>query len=715
MAQEIKSKNLKLRDFTNAINGGTLILLLLFFLTFILIILSPTESDGKLCTELSNIVKRENDELVYMFSTLCSETVLMAFGAMVTGIISFWYLSNKDKCTALLSTAVKRKTIYTNRFLPPLIGLLLAGFIPKFIAYGINVAHFGFSKELILCIVADALCLLVSGIFPYTCCAVGFTFTKTRFEAIAFSLAIVSAGSVMSYVAAAYVDVFVYGCGYGTATSSGFLGVLSNPILIPPIEVTDYMLKAKYYNSYIPAYIIYVTASVLTLALAKRFFTKKFKPEDIGKTGKCRTITIITVIAACFTAIAFICSLSYGYSYITTDTERIILLASSLAAIIVVSFVANAILTKKIKKIKNAVISIIICCAVTGTLTLWCLSGGTKYINTPPEAKKVESVVVSAPFYEFLPEGYDYYNFSDSQPSEHTIIEFSNPESIKKVIDIQDEISSTKKLEVAVITEISYFLKDGSVKRNRYEYISREGCDKMLTLWDTPEVKEEFRWILFSAKEESENTLADKGYKTSYWIDTESPITLTSKHQQKYDISKDLDDKAKHRLCEAIYEDIAAMTWKEYFTPQSTQVGYITFIYNGSPDDGSFNFCINESTPKTAKFLKDEGLWDKLTEKSEIVDMYYIDADEYHKYYVDSIGDYGIYADKRYIHSPIFSIDELISEPEYIGFTPYHVTDPKEQTRLLDKAYFWYYAVNEGKLLRVTFKNGSYADYYIPE
>lgn len=718
MAQKNKSPNIKLKDLLNATNGGTLILLMVLFLWFLLIIVSPTFSNGGIQTELSNIVSRDHDSIIYLFSTLYSESVLMAFAGMVIGIISFWYLTGKEKCTALLSSPVKRKTIYLNRLVPPIVGLLLAGLIPKLIAYGINISHCGFSKELLLCILTDALCLIAAGLFPYTCCAVGFTFTKTRIEAIVTSISLFTFIFWLSNTFSVFFDTFIYGYA-DNIFSSDFFAAVSDPILTAPVDVFEHMLKGSYYKSFIPAYLIYIAVSVVLLVVCSKAFQKGFRIEDIGKTNNCKPITVLTLVSICFGVITFVSHSIYSQKFITTDKDKVALIACVIITAVIVSFIANAILIRKIKKVRPAVICCGICCAILGTCCLWCLSDGFGFYSQPPKAEDIREASFSAPFYEFYPQGYDYDNFCDFQPYSRTTIKLKEPESIEKLIQAHKTITENKKRQVSVITYISYATKDGKIQNYKYELVSREACNTILELWETPEVKGKFKEILLPTEECIKQAQAHKEYGYCY-VDFDEPVSITSKYNCTYDLSTELSANQKRQLCRAIYEDILSMSAEDYFTPTNTQTGYITFTYNNTQQAGKFNFCISDTTPETLKLIKEYGLWDKLTKTQKITSMYCVETDDFYDYFVELTGNHGFYDLSNYIHSPVFSVKDISLDMSYTATANTndsrikYVTDTKEQRKLLEKSYFWYYAGNEGTLVHIVFEDGEFADYFIP-
>ncbi len=135
------------KDVFNGLSAFTVVAVGIFAILIILGTLTPSFENNKLVCELAKTLDGKHP-YSYCFSLNQFDYYTLVF-PFIAAILQFFFLHQKENCYTLLSFGKKRRAIYTNRLLPPLVSMLAIMLVVKAIALIINVNYIGFTPDLL--------------------------------------------------------------------------------------------------------------------------------------------------------------------------------------------------------------------------------------------------------------------------------------------------------------------------------------------------------------------------------------------------------------------------------------------------------------------------------------------------------------------------------------------------------------------------------------
>ena len=712
---------IKLKDFANGTSSAVLIILFVVAIIQFYCITTPTEQHGEWYLQIYRLAKSSADYSKYLFSVNMMEGIFMGLcGAILAGIQGS-FAFRKAKCSAILSKGIGRKAVFNSRIYPSIIGLCLTVVMPKLFAYHANIEADGFSLELVRFCLADFLALMTTGLFVYTviiaCCFI----TKHWMDAIFTSGAILFFGSITKSLVADLLHTTLYG---GRQVGINFVDSTN---LLDPMQVTASLLTQEVSYEYaetnnvyflIAGSVIMLIACFVALHFIRKHFCTGFKAENIGRLSDNKVAIMFNKITLGLLGASIAVSGVYQYfEPFFNNTVVIIIALSGVACGSVFILLYNLFTSERFHFNKKDLIPLTTTCIV---IALCLVLGATSFFglyDKVPDAEEVESVTVSVPFDGFVPVPDISTGFTTADVFNTTTLELTNAESIKLATEIHSAAVSDKTPEFAGNVYLKYTLKNGTVIERQYNQISESAYDCALALWDTPEVKEFYKNVLFPTKEMLDDT--QKGSVLQAYTDDDSVIEIVSKSYIREPLF--VTTRNKNRMIkEAIYKDICALSYKDYFMPEAPQLGAITIDYKKVvySYDKPFIFHVTDKCVNTIKVLKELNLFEKLELSYPIKSVYCIDTAEYMKnqlplanaVYLNPATEKAI----ENIHVPYYDIMHNNFGLNSPDIEQYNVTDSSQWKPLYDSAYMSYYIKNEGKILVIDYEDYARMFYVIP-
>ncbi len=714
---------IKLKDFANGTSSAVLIILFVVAIIQFYCITTPEATAGEWHLQIYRLAKSTTNMSKYIFSVNMMEGIFMALcGAILAGIQGS-FAFRKSKCSAILSKGIGRKAVFNSRIYPSIIGLCLTVIVPKLYAYHANIEADGFSLELVRFCLADFLALMTTGLFVYTviiaCCFI----TKHWMDAIFTSGAILFFGSITKSLVADLLHTTLYG--------GGRVGInfVDSTNLLDPMQVTASLLTqevsyefAKENTVYflIAGSVIMLIACFVALHYTKKHFCTTFKAENIGRLSDNKTAIMFNKITVGLLGASIAVSGIYQYfEPFFNNTVVIIMALSGVACGLVFILLYNLFTSERFHFNKKDLIPLVTTCSV---IVLCLVVGATSFFglyDKVPEAEEVESVTVSIPFDGFVPTPEIDTGFTTADVFNTIELELTDKESIKLATTIHSAAVSDKTPEFAGNVYLKYTLKNGTNIIRQYNQMSESAYDCAMALWDTAEVKEFYKNVLFPTKEMLEDT--GKGATALGYINDDAQINIVSKSHKKEQLSNITPAEHK-KIREAIYKDICTLSYRDYFMPDSPQLGAIQIAYEYSMYSffRDFNFYITDKCTNTLKVLEELELRDKLDLNYPIKSVYCVDTEDFLRERLPIVNAVNFNpATKKTLetlHVPYYD-----TEQNNYDFTPsvdlsrYNVTDATQWQGLLDSAYMGYYIKNEGKILAVDYEGFVRQYYVIPE
>ena len=594
----------------------------------------------------------------YRFSYNCIDHYIMLAFGFIIGIYQFIFLQNKDHARVILVKGEKRENIFNKKVILPIIALTLIVLIIKAIVLAENLKITGSSTALYTNLLANTLISVVHGFFGFTAGAVSTVLSGTIFEAILGGVGIIALPKAILRIADVTASRFLHGYSsfYGTRDEIPTFIDPTRQLLETTRDYSDvYIGSGTPVNSIIHS-IFWIIASIVILIALKKFFCKSYKFEKIGFTNANKLLTSVTcfscsVLSSYYAVkvISYFCFSYYDVVYVWAESVVdykfdhfqkyninwlfFIFLGISL----VLSFILNLALTRKIKNIKAQLPSLIAICGVFLLSALVSATGCFGYTKRIPKLDEIVSISVNAPFNiaptenEFL--GFNYYSEQNLKCISPDIY-LSEKEDFELLQELHLTAIEEREKETNDGIKIEYRLKDGKRIRRNFFYISEKTSQQVLTLWDTKEVKANYKaFLLDDIKEENGNNFSYQNYKFIY---------LTSKDGYRTSVTNSVSYDKLTELRKAIFKDIASMTSEQWFKPETTY-GMLHFTgeeLNEDPDTvpplaflHQVLFPVTNEMTNTVEFLKKYDLFKYLetTETNFVAYLYDVEASDYWK------------------------------------------------------------------------------------
>lgn len=736
------SKKIANKDLLNSFSAISILLIFSYFILMFLFILNPETDyiDGGITYHLYNELAFSSFAS-YRFSndpSLVSLTTIAA--GLIIGITQFEFLHRKSYCSTLLSFGVNRKTLFRNRLVLPLVALIIGLMIPKFIALKFNVEVYGFSSELLSYFILDVLTVFQALFVSYTCSVTASMFTGRTVEAITGTLSVVLLPASVSILINEIFTYFLYGYGNYTTTLTAMLSkfepfnILTYLFAYDTFE-TKLSINTSFSSTNIAQLIvavIWIAASIVVMLLLERYFKNSFKAENSGFKGINKVVVYITSLTLPIVVAVF--TLEYIYSFVTSSTG-VFAVVTAIVIGIIGAILCNFIIHFTFKKVKVALLSGGSICAM---ILAFVLLGSTSIFGTynkTPDVKDIESIEILTPYSDFFP-NLDYrVDFTDRYVHRSgTTLHITENEDIKTVLEIHEAAAKKEENVTASSMQVSYQLKDGTKIVRNYEYLGADATRVMSKLWDTTAAKEMYKKCFFPKLdvEESVNLTLGYSYKNPELADYNEEgayLYITSKDGTQTSVLNKITEAEFIRLKNAIYKDICTLSSDEWFTPEESQIGMLSFGYSQAlayNDHIYFDVYLNKNMTNTLKVLKEIDIYNYLETEKEIKRVLVADITEYVQW--DNYDFSKVLKDKTYIHCPYFTqyYSDVNATNCFLGyddpnnFAPIpsvpveEVTNKLEIKSLIEKSYLAYNVGDNGKLVFVEYTDESYSTYVIP-
>ncbi|MBO5066421.1 MAG: hypothetical protein J6D06_09935 [Clostridia bacterium] len=587
----------------------------------------------------SNATLEEFGFHYYTFAYSQTAPCEVMFGILFA-LISFNFLLNKNKLYTHLSFAKSRKSFYIGKTAIPLIcgGIVISAV--KLISAIANGIYLGVTSNLIRGIIASTLTSFMLFTMGYAVTVIAHLFTGRRVEAYMF---IASAFTLPNAIECTVINTF-------SANLSGFArqdyysyAPLSNEVshffeyANPTYCITDYSASGEYISvkdfvSFKYEYIIstlWLCIFIGALILCGKYFSGKFKPENVGKKAKSKLVTIISSVSIPL----FVTQQINRTSYFAIDNPQnmyVILMSTGIAFVMFTAVIIIILITRSAKAslwgaIGGGTIAVmqVICLVIA-------LTGCFGFTTRIPDKNDIESIKVSLPFDDMISNTTEKFFFSDSVEyyddfwvSESILttddsILITDESDFDIVRNIHNSVLEKSDDKTSITFNVTYTLKNGRSINRRFPYISDSAAKEFINVWKTKPIQDGLKVLLnqdenadYKAYPQDQSSYSTSSSTVNPYLYDEhedvwgssSDVVFAIKPENVFIASKDmqvtslsavtkdaesLPDFSEERTLElmgAIYKDAQLLSAEEWFAPEK-ELGAIAFCeYDDTADN----------------------------------------------------------------------------------------------------------------------------------
>lgn len=749
-SKQFSNKLIAKKDLINSIPTTSALLIILYGLALTFFMVSPEKDfmNGGIIFNLAGSLFNIKQE-AYRFSfETPSCLILSLIGGMALGVSQFEFLHRKKYSSSLLSFGISRKRLFANRIILPLIAMVIALTIPNLIALKLNLNTYGLSSELLSYFALEYLRLLQVLVVGFVCSVSACFFAGRTVEAVAGSISLVALPVSLTYVTNIVLESYLYGFSNYYYVDDRSVFTTLDPTYITTLIFSTvpgtHTLNTPFTRidiADLAASLIWIALCALVLAIISRFYSKSYKPENSGFKGINKGLVFLSsfTIPLLITSITIEAVDNYFYPAIS-DVYHKIAIILAVAIGFVCCIICNLIINFTHKKLKISVISGISLCLVVVLCVIIGATGVFGTYNKVPLAEEIEKVEITSPFAEFLPAVHDYEGFTEQiRYTSGTSLIATDKEDIELILDLHQLVAEKKDDITASDFKITYTKKDGSTFSRNYNYLGEDVTQEIIKLWDTKAAKEVYKEALFPKADVNNDGafILDEVYLTSTnafvadYEEDKAVFNITSKDGLTTSVLKDITEKEYTKIKKAIYKDVCSLTSAEWFTPEETQIGKISFAYSGyfgysAEGPETLDIYITKNMKNTIKALKELNLYKHFECKKEIEQVYVGDIKEYVCWENRGVS-LSKNTEDASVHQPYFTQNRrtmnqgivysygYLNTDEFIEKPPIkEITNKLEIKSLIDKSYMAYSIFNNGKIVFVKFTDDTYSVYVIP-
>ena len=739
------NKTIAKKDLINSISVLSAFLIVIFGIIMFLMVLNPEQNKmtGKPTYFIEQYLHASDIPSMYHFCCEHENVFLLAIiGGLVLGISQFEFLHRKKYCSTLLSFGIKRNTLFLNRLIIPLILALICIILPYAIALNLNIEVFGFKTDMFPWFFYELIRVIRVFLTCYTISIVACAFTGRTIEAVAGAVSIAFLPLTATTLTDIIFDLSLFGYAGPFYSHTADVLVKADPIFISSLTFSRGFDRAHPINTPLDSdaiiqivfSIIWIIISVVAIALVNRYFSKSYKPENSGFKGINKGMAIIIS----FTAPIFLSAIAINYfkgqfSPVVSDSVILLVIVMGIVFGFAASIISGLVIHFTHKKLKTSLIGGL---ALVGTICTVSVFGFTGIFGTyhnVPKAEEISKIEITAPFNEFFPNlnGEPYFirqYICDST----TALVITDENDIETILELHKKASKKSEYTTASRFEIVYTLNDGSKIIRNYEKLSCDATEEILRLWDTKAAKEMYKNCLFPKLNGTENLDISPRYSIigcehpyiMDYYDNDAFILIKTRDGEIKSVLDEITEEEFTKLKNAIYKDICQLNSSDWFTPEKTQIGTLSFSFasyqnNYAPNEAKcLNFYINPNMRNTVKALKDLDLYKHFECKKEIEEVLVSDIRDYSVWENQTLSE----SKNAEIHQPFFTSgsDGFIAvcfNTEEAGYTKppvKEVTDKLQMKSLTEKGYIAYNILNNGRIVFVKYTDGTYSSYVIP-
>ncbi len=519
----------------------------------------------------------------------------MILCGMLTAFKSFSYLLSKKQVNVFLSLGIRRNTMLTNRMLSGIICLFIAVFVPMFIIYIVNITSFGISAHVTEVFLYITSLLFVSGLVGYAVVAAMIMVSGNPIEVVFTSLAL----TLMPYITIlfgsrwfeGYLKGFVVtdyntrwmslftpwamsenihqdyiGDGlpyydgnsvtYGSRSPVGpeqILRVLTRDTSIEKFKVPDAL---QVDIGFTLAIIIWFVVSLLLIGVAYALYNHR-KAEHANSLGKF-PISRAIVCTVAYVGIAFV-AVENAWGKISWSALFIIIAVSAAVAYFLIQLIFT-------RKVKTALKSFSWYGVLTVALAVCAVSIGTGFFGTfnkIPDVKDVKSVSISVDEHRM------FSNYISLNSDNVGHIECTSDEGKKAVFEAY-ELLKHEKYEYGkpFITRINIVIQDNDGKSKYREFAIYDEATYVKFL----EIIYESDFFDTILKDVLATDILDAmrheySLREYIWAFTDNELYESNEELNVIDDA--------YALCDALYKDLSAMTFDQFFKQTSKPLGIL--------------------------------------------------------------------------------------------------------------------------------------------
>ncbi|NCC86654.1 MAG: ABC transporter permease [Clostridia bacterium] len=580
----------------------------------------------------ANIIENPNYEIANNFKYILTDEYFITgfssvlpfallFAGVLLGVSKFRFMSRKNSVNVYFSLGITRTKLFASTYLAGAVQMLLAVFVPMLIVLFINIGYIGYSKELMLSILALSIGYFATVLFGFSVSSIITSAVGTTIEAILYSLILVLLPNIALGCISELMTLFLLGNEYSIQgiTAYNILNVNIHPLS----EKFCYLLPSNFMYDTINSYhtltnknelnfgiSLYNTEQTLKWATPKFaclinwvivsaaglgvgiFTIKKRRAESAGFMGSNRFINFIITFIICFSSFCVLTTIFISFLPRTTS----ILLA--MVGFILVYMVIEFILTRKFKLFIKGLIKLPIHVGIALVIYLLFATGLFGYSSNTPEISDIKKVDISMPAGSSL--GFASLDYSSYCAN----VSFNNINGYLDSITSEDDFKTVTKLHKQIIKDgtlsynkkspaksendavlgniyIKYTLKDGKTLTRYYENVKVSTLTKLLELEETDRYKNLLESVFTKpiSKKDSQKISDIKRviqgeqtniYMLSNHLDIKSPLTLNETQRAE--------------LLNCIAKDLKAQTATDANMPTSQMIGVISFVNNSYYD-----------------------------------------------------------------------------------------------------------------------------------
>lgn len=691
--------------------------------------------------------------------------LVFGFLAFLISFLNFKFLHKKSLGLTTLSFPKTRAQIFNSKVILPVALLISSGLIAKTIALYWNYSFYGFSNELIAAYLINILILIQNILLGTALGIFGRVFTTRTLEGVLASAGFILIPKTIYVLIDTLAPLFLHGYLNDYSIINGYLyffdpirDYISGHGYHLEIPVTDPISYGRIIHS-----AFWIIGTIISLYLIKKYFVKNTKYENIGINNKNPIVTIITSAALPLAFATFVYyGNTYGYSTTSAKREEIFIIVTVLA--LVFGYIINAFITKTLLFKKEKAITLSIIVAIPLIVTIILATGGFGYETRIPTPEKIEKIIIEPSVSiteralyddnsngEAISSSYNHYDDflkADDELGPYLRYEFTNEMDYEKIFALHNSAINNKESQTAEQFIITYEMSDGSYLCRNYNYLSEETVKKLFELWETETIKNTYKdWLLNSEdiRETHKSALDFDMVYNKIPLSKGSKITINSIDSVPTKV-EDLTEADFLALKTAIYNDIHALTWEEWFKPEKTY-GNIAFFntytfkpvrdlsnenyevdyeYSHHYEDVvgyELNFTVTSEMTNTIKCLEKLGLMDNFKRTRSISKAYLIDTEDCAKIWFSTYANKDKIDNKAdFYHSVLFdSTTKTLPITANTFAHPYHnkqyssitkEVSGEELEALLEKVNTKYYCSTDSNLLFV-WTHDSTSDTYV--
>lgn len=717
-------------------------------------------------------------ETIYNFAFLISFDLL--FMGIMLGIAKFRFMFKKNSVNVYFSLGITRTKLFVSTYLAGALQLLLSIITPMAVVFFINLKYFKFSKELFLSILFLIIGYFAIALFGFTVSSIVASAVGTMAETFIFSSLFVLLPNIIFGCIQQLMSLFVLGNEYDLNHSSlRYVYDFPMPSLF---EKYRYLIPGNFFINDIALYHIlgkkdsiigsisylkevsdtkwttpnfilpigWIIVSLIGFALGVYVLNKR-RTETAGFIGSSKTMNFISTFIICFSAFCLSTAVFTEFNTLLVST------LISAIAFIIIYFIMELILTRKIKFVVKGIRKLPVHLGVTFAICLIFSTGLFGYSTKTPNIADIKKVSVNVPIGNSagLNTHSDSYNNEISLRGYGNVLEsITSKEDLEVITGIHKQFIADGRLNLIKDKEITsdddvidcafyikYTLKNGKTLTRYYNKTKVSTLVKTLDIEKTQKYEEQIDAIFTKpiSKKDSEQVVA---LKTIIQSDNSSIYMLSNHLDIKEPVT--LDKNKRLEFLDCIAKDIKNQTVFERNLPNTQLIGVIMFMNNeiSYKDEGyeknfgfeenkvvepqdidlnSISFSpynrdkffvqVTQDMKNTVKFIEDNALLQNFDNSSKIVSAQIIDK----KILLEL---YPWLSSNSYVFTGGKITNNYNDHPEenYSSFkNSYTTKDVSTITQLELNSYHHYFAVANTYFVRYNLDDGSKVFMLVPE